>query len=451
VFLLLPQLAGAQDLDDAEAPMRALVSYFSTHPSGECRVVSLEGEQVLECSTAVTHFDMGNYCEVDIEAHRFQVFREFLEDFIGRFLANMPRFRMLDYEIIIDGYSDGTEFSANGFDSHYRCRTEGDFGQRAIAEETENPHARLAYFRSLTVWHQMREIFQEHGLPLGYPHLVSTRAMHQGPGRALISADRFRQEGDEFRTVQVVIRVYPRLSLRCPPGTHTAVMGGFESCLPNCPAGTRLYAFEGNVSCLRECPPGEALHETDSGSVECSEISDDEQEVLTPPSVTIERDPSDFFVAFQIALGGAYYYPENLGFLEAGVTVFSPRIAFNSTLGFAHNFNDTRIGWSYQMRFIFPRLFTDSMRVQPYLGLHAMSFNTHYSDTVVRPTRLYLGKLGIDIVLYSNDWTRVLLDFGGYIGACHQNISYISGASELQREEYSISGGAQLSFRWDIH
>ena len=450
-FVAFPRILNAQELDDARAPMRALVEYFSTHPTGECQVVSIEGERVLECRTAVTHFDLGNYCEVDIEAHRFSVFQVFLRDFIRRFLANMPRFRMLDYEIYIDGYSDGTEFSADGFEHHYRCPTDDDFGQDAIGRETENPHSRLAYFRSLTIWQLMNEIFRDSGMPLGFPHVVGTRALHQGPGRVILSADRFREAGEEFRTVRVVVRVYPNLMLRCPPGTHTSVVGGFESCLPNCPSGTRLYAFQGNVMCLRDCPEGEALRETDSGTVECNEISDEEQEVLAPPSVVVEREGSDIFLAFQLALGGAYLHPENMGFVEAGVTIFSERVAFNTTLGFAHNFDATRIGWSYQMRFIFPSLFGESMRVQPYIGVHAMSFNTHYSDSVVRPTRLYLGKIGIDIVAYSNRWTRLLVDIGGFLGAYHRNISYISGAAEHQREEFSFSGGAQLALRWDVH
>jgi len=231
------------------------------------------------------------------------------------------------------------------------------------------------------------------------------------------------------------------------------VVGGFESCLPNCPAGTRLYAFEGNVTCLAECPPGQVVRETDEGSIGCADLAGahhEEPPAPPPPAPPRERS-SNLFLAFQLALGGAYCYPENLAFLEAGVTVFSERVAFNTTMGIAHNFNDTRIGWSYQMRFIFPRLFTDSMRVQPYLGLHAMSFNTQYGDAEVRPTRLYLFKLGIDLVVYTNTWTRLLLDFGGYIGVFHQEIAYIAGAQERQREEFSVSGGAQLALRWDIH
>jgi hypothetical protein len=450
--LVVPSDVCAQDLDDAEAPMRALVEYFQTHPTGECEVVSLEGERVLECRTAVSHFDLGDYCEIDIEAHRFSIYQDFLRDFISRFLANMPRFRMLDYEVNIDGYSDGTEFSSAGFDRIYRCQTDSDFGQQAIAENTENPHSRLAYFRALTIWQLISEVFHDHGLPLGFPHPLGARAAHQGPGRAILSADRFRQAGEEFRAVQVVIRVFPHLALRCPPGTHTSVVGGFESCLPNCPAGTRLYAFQGNVTCMSECAEGEALRETNSGTVECTEISEEEQEILEAPPEVVERErPARLFIAFHLALGAAYYHPENLFFVEGGATIFSERIAFNTSLGFTHNFNDTRIGWSYQMRFIFPRLFGDSMRVQPYIGIHAMSFNTHYSDTAVRPTRLYLGKLGIDIVVYSNHWTRLLIDIGGYLGAFHQTISYISGATEEQREEFSFSGGAQLALRWDIH
>lgn len=152
----------------------------------------------------------------------------------------------------------------------------------------------------------------------------------------------------------------------------------------------------------------------------------------------------------QLSLGGLYSYPLANAITEAGLALYHSRIGFNLTVGFVHNFTDTQLGMALQSRFLFPDLTRDFVPLEWYIGASAITINTFYLGGDKKPSRLYLGRTGIDWVLIDLENHRLALDFGGYLGAYQRTVSFITGARKETQEETTVTGGALLFLHYDI-
>ena len=258
-LLVVPRAARAETDRgaDARAVVKAVGDMLERNPTPSCELRRLD-DGGLEARCRVPGFPTARYCQADLPLAHSGPIVGFFARFVAAVVEQSPPNRVLDYEVNLKGFSDGLDFSGPVFDKVYQCEKVLDFGQGAIGDAILDLHARLGSFRALTIWLMFHREAENRQFPFLFPRPPGS-GVEAAPGRVVLAHSRADAVGDQHRRVEVSIRVFPRLVLRCPQGTHTAVVMGYETCLPDCPMGTVAHAVAGTVTCLPLCKANEEL------------------------------------------------------------------------------------------------------------------------------------------------------------------------------------------------
>jgi len=130
-------------------------------------------------------FVLGKYCPQDIPSSGYQKILSFYQGFIEVVRNELSQGRVVDYEVVVTGVSDGTDFAGTDLDREYSCRVDSNLGQSSFPISENNQDTRIALFRAITVWTFLYKEAVRQGFPMLFPRTAGSQQL-ETPGRVIL-------------------------------------------------------------------------------------------------------------------------------------------------------------------------------------------------------------------------------------------------------------------------